>query len=467
MSTSAIEMLPSQFTKSLRILFDILDEEKCGLVRLCDIESRWHEEGVHGLPSGVIDTLRKVTPTSGYLSFGDFVNGLKIALFKRDQAAHNRKIEKENRIPFEKKFDNKRSSVILEKENIGLGNNGRSRQSLYVQGSQSNNYRVTTAKVKPNNAINNQTLSKMKHDEKNIYFSVDRDKVAPPVPKPLHPSRENIVPSTVWRKDDGTVPHHPPKVPPRDYSKNVVNDLRNTLGHVNLKTHVGNQRREGRSHSVSDSKLMEKKSSGSNNLYANIDDVYKPKGGSYDDLLNDQKKPVKRESRRHTLADGVDYNMIKRLKQLEQEKDILLHGLDVVDQARDWYRKQLSLVTERQKSRGRNEQVSTIDTNLELHQERINFQKVRISEINQQIKSLVESSGKTFPSQVNLATQLSAYSEENTIKMLKEQNRLLTQEVSQKSDKISQLENEKTTLVRDLFEIRAKSKGSYDDSTFM
>lgn len=268
MSTSTIEMLPSQFTKSLRILFDILDEEKCGFVRLCDIESRWHEEGVHGLPSGVIETLRRVTPTSGYLSFGDFVNGLKTALFKREQATYIRKLEKENRIPSEKKFDNKRSSVILEKENVGLGNNVRSRQSLYIQGSQQNNYRVTTAKVKPNNALNNQTISKAKQDEKNIYSSADREKMAPPVlTKPLHPSRENVPSTKVWRKDEGSVSHHPPKVPPRDYSKNVVNDLRNSFGHANMKTHGGNQRRDGRSHSVSDSKLMEKRSSASSNLY--------------------------------------------------------------------------------------------------------------------------------------------------------------------------------------------------------
>lgn len=42
------------------------------------------------------------------------------------------------------------------------------------------------------------------------------------------------------------------------------------------------------------------------------------------------------------------------------------------------------------------------------------------------------------------------------------------QEVSQKSDKISQLEREKATLIRDMFESRSKNRNAnYDDTTFM
>lgn len=51
--------LPKQFISSLKVLFDILDEGKCGYVKFSDIEARWHEEGVRGLPSGVTEALRK------------------------------------------------------------------------------------------------------------------------------------------------------------------------------------------------------------------------------------------------------------------------------------------------------------------------------------------------------------------------------------------------------------------------
>ena len=78
-----MEGLPRQFLSSLRILFDILDENRTGYVSLCDIETRWSDDGVRGLPPGVVDGLRKVTPPNGLLTFDRFVSGLKLVLTKR------------------------------------------------------------------------------------------------------------------------------------------------------------------------------------------------------------------------------------------------------------------------------------------------------------------------------------------------------------------------------------------------
>lgn len=47
-----------------------------------DLENFWSEEGLSGLPKGVIESLRKVTPTSGLLSFERFCAGLKICLLR-------------------------------------------------------------------------------------------------------------------------------------------------------------------------------------------------------------------------------------------------------------------------------------------------------------------------------------------------------------------------------------------------
>ena len=41
------------------------------------------------------------------------------------------------------------------------------------------------------------------------------------------------------------------------------------------------------------------------------------------------------------------------------------------------------------------------------------------------------------------------------------------QEVGDKSEKITQLEKEKASLIRELFEARTKHKSGYDDTTFM
>lgn len=43
---------------------------------------------------------------------------------------------------------------------------------------------------------------------------------------------------------------------------------------------------------------------------------------------------------------------LKQMKELEQEKDTLLAGLEVVERARDWYQGQIHNVTERQRQIG-------------------------------------------------------------------------------------------------------------------
>lgn len=72
-------------------------------------------------------------------------------------------------------------------------------------------------------------------------------------------------------------------------------------------------------------------------------------------LLEFQKKSHRRrEVRRHTLQNGIDYNMLKRIRHLEEEKDLLLDGLHAVEKAQEWYFKQIALIQEKMKrlSRG-------------------------------------------------------------------------------------------------------------------
>jgi len=44
---------------------------------------------------------------------------------------------------------------------------------------------------------------------------------------------------------------------------------------------------------------------------------------------------------------------LKRIKQIEQEKEVLMHGLQAVERARDWYHKQIAAVQEKMKYLGR------------------------------------------------------------------------------------------------------------------
>lgn len=71
-------------------------------------------------------------------------------------------------------------------------------------------------------------------------------------------------------------------------------------------------------------------------------------------LLEFQKKTNRRrEIRRHTLQNGIDYNMLKRIRHLEEEKDLLLDGLHAVENTQEWYFKQIALVQEKMKSLSR------------------------------------------------------------------------------------------------------------------
>ncbi|XP_051544705.1 suppressor APC domain-containing protein 2-like [Myxocyprinus asiaticus] len=74
------EGLPKAFLHSLRTLFDILDDGRRGYVHISEIESRWRGAEARDLPAGVVESLRRVTPHHGCLSFERFVAGLRNSL---------------------------------------------------------------------------------------------------------------------------------------------------------------------------------------------------------------------------------------------------------------------------------------------------------------------------------------------------------------------------------------------------
>lgn len=57
---------------------------------ILDIEARWQEDSASDLPKGVIDSLRKVTPPNGLLSFERFCAGLKICLLRNQMEIRNK-----------------------------------------------------------------------------------------------------------------------------------------------------------------------------------------------------------------------------------------------------------------------------------------------------------------------------------------------------------------------------------------
>ncbi|XP_075041486.1 suppressor APC domain-containing protein 2 [Mixophyes fleayi] len=171
---------------------------------------------------------------------------------------------------------------------------------------------------------------------------------------------------------------------------------------------------------------------------------------------------VRGEHRRHTITNGVDYSVLKRMKDMEHEKDLLLQGLEMVEKARDWFLQQIHVVQEQQRNLGKTDHFCDGQSGP------LNQLLPKLQEVNRCLSDLIAPSKPGVPSpSVPSAHVLPG--QQQTVNMLKEQNHLLTKEVSDKSDRITQLEQEKSALIKQLFEARARThqETSAMDSTFI
>lgn len=203
--TNSLDALPKQFIKLLRTLFDILDEEHTGFVRFSDIEARWEDGVVKGLPSGVIIALRKVTPANGYLSFERFVAGLKLALFNQIRP-DSQQSDKENKIAYQSRDGHQTDNIP---NGRGRYQPGYKDQRAYTTNA-SRAYGPTTAAVRPNNAAN-------------LSYQI----INPPkeITDTHRENKEISAPMRTERRSTSDI--IPPQIPPRDRSKvGILNELK-------------------------------------------------------------------------------------------------------------------------------------------------------------------------------------------------------------------------------------------------
>ncbi|XP_057712274.1 suppressor APC domain-containing protein 1 [Corythoichthys intestinalis] len=121
------------------------------------------------------------------------------------------------------------------------------------------------------------------------------------------------------------------------------------------------------------------------------------------------------------------YLWIKHLKDLEKEKDILYCGLEILEQARLWYRHRLAKNRTKQ---GDADTQSRVDSCNE---------RSRIHYVNATLASVMTDSNISRNSAIESA--------------LRWQHTLLTQEVSHKNRQISALEMEKDALLERLYDV--------------
>ncbi|XP_045417953.1 suppressor APC domain-containing protein 2 [Lemur catta] len=183
------------------------------------------------------------------------------------------------------------------------------------------------------------------------------------------------------------------------------------------------------------------------------------------------------ERRRHTITNGVDCGLLKQLKELEQEREVLLQGLEMMARGRDWYQQQLQRVQERQRRLGQSR--ASADFGAVGSPRPLGQLLPKVQEVAQCLGELLAAAcaGRALPTSslglpcpaLGPASPPAPGWQQQTILMLKEQNRLLTQEVTDKSERITQLEQEKSALIKQLFEARALSQQGAGplDSTFI
>ncbi|XP_070286341.1 suppressor APC domain-containing protein 2 [Myotis yumanensis] len=183
------------------------------------------------------------------------------------------------------------------------------------------------------------------------------------------------------------------------------------------------------------------------------------------------------ERRRHTITNGVDCELLKQMAELEQEKEVLLQGLQMMARGRDWYQQQLQRVQERQRRLGQSR--ASAEFGAEGSPRPLGRLLPKVQEVARCLGELLAaacagtalpsaSSGPPGPPLAPTSPPAPGW-QQQTILMLKEQNRLLTQEVTDKSERITQLEQEKSALIKQLFEARALSQQDAGplDSTFI
>ncbi|XP_010876140.1 suppressor APC domain-containing protein 2 [Esox lucius] len=434
--------LPKAFLHSLRTLFDILDDGKRGYVHLSEIECRWQGTDTHDLPGGVLECLRRVAPPHGCLTFERFVAGLRYSMLNPDHSNHIKAQaavhpqqahphSKPHHMPAQKPASLSACSVGNRIENkvrpLGPSNG-----------------------TNPHHSRASSLQSRSRHEEGNPAYPQVTSAAGGPM-------RYN---NAVHERTGRSLERIP--IVPENSSYRADSVRMSKQGHPQQSRVRSIESLALESTSLQKQSIVEAGLPRSQSESATGFAASRRHGRSRD------------EQRRHTITNGVDYGMLKQMKELEQEKDSLLAGLDVVERAREWYQTQIHSVTERQIHVGQSNQCTDFFTESQ-NQSRMNVLLPKLQEVNRCLNDLISCSGMSFPSSgiqpivISSSLPPPAPIPPQAIQRLKDQNRLLTQEVTDKSERITQLEQEKSALIKQLFEARARSThdSSTMDSTFI
>ncbi|XP_053329029.1 suppressor APC domain-containing protein 2-like [Spea bombifrons] len=142
-------------------------------------------------------------------------------------------------------------------------------------------------------------------------------------------------------------------------------------------------------------------------------------------------------SRRHTLTGAIDYNTLRQMKELEQQRDALLDGVQLVERARSWYLQRLHEAEQQRELQCAADRILSpplLGSSL----------LIQVQEVNRFLNDLMSPAEKRRPSyNTKHADAVSA---------LKHHNQLLTRELSLQNEQIWKLQRENEALYRELEE---------------
>lgn len=310
-----MESLPKQFVSAMRTLFDIMDDKRTGYVKVTDIENRWRDDRTKGLPRGVIESLQKVASHDGLLTFERFCSGLRICLL-RNQVDHASNIA-----------DSLTDDTGLHTQITSAQVHRPPSAPLLDSNDAQNLNRNWNALKKPENSSQHRTISMPQ-------LVVRKETM---VQEPQHSA---IV---AQKQENGHRIYGPPK-PPRLEKPSIE------------RKETSRQSYKSADEIVFDSTMNIGVKMNYEDLSHALEEHSRGLGdgrSSNETQCQNRRPSRRREPRRHTLHNGVDYNLLKRMKQIEQEKDVLLQGLSAVEEAREWYLKQLAEVQDKMRYAGR------------------------------------------------------------------------------------------------------------------
>jgi len=157
------------------------------------------------------------------------------------------------------------------------------------------------------------------------------------------------------------------------------------------------------------------------------------------------------DGRRHTMSEENAPKVAKHERLLDEEKELVRRGLDTCSKLVNWYNERLTSLEKRSEFLGR----GMVALDSAVHEERLNYLRAHVTEVNRRMVSLMESSERGFPTHINLEVRnhLPQPSDDQLI-WLHRQNRQLTEEISEKAKLIEQHEREKKALIKQLHGVR-------------